>query len=614
MRTLPILGLLAVLMVLGGDADAASYQDLGVREKEVLDEALVLRGLTIDPQPEGKVIGAVHVVNLDVFTDRDLSFTLLDYRLSMTMFNRFHWTTREQILRREALFRPGDVYNQALIDETTRYLANPLYTSAIAILPVKGATPGTVDVLIATRDLWSLRLNTNFEYQAGKLLSLTASLAENNLFGHRKYLALVGDLNLGRFAIGPSYFDSNIRGTRLTASVNLRLLFARDTNKYEGSTASLSFGYPLFSLATPWGFGVDLSYSNGLVRFFQGNNLYQVPLTADDGTMVGQGYIYRLRTMGTGESIMRRFYAHGVLHDITLTQRWSLTRPSLLPDFPSDPTLQQQFEATVFPRTIGYVSSLAASYVVSAPRYRTYRDLNSFDLREPVTLGPVASFSVARADRLLGSDYQYWSMGATAGWSAALADGYQSVAVGWSVRLHDGGWSDELLSAVASAATPVIRRALRMVAYASTSLLFDDQRNALTSVGGDSGLRGYAIGEFIGKSTIQGSVEARSMAVPLPLLSLRLGALLFYDFGDAAVPRSTQPSTDNIFARTVNAFSGFHYYHDVGVGLRLLIPQANTDLLRIDWAFPLETDNQPSPVRTRAGWPGRFSAGFRQVF
>jgi hypothetical protein len=112
-----------------------------------------------------------------------------------------------------------------------------------------------------------------------------------------------------------------------------------------------------------------------------------------------------------------------------------------------------------------------------------------------------------------------------------------------------------------------------------------------------------------------GNVEVRSMAVPLPLLSLRAGILLFYDFGDAAIPPSTQPSTDNIFVRSWDAFRGFHYYHDVGVGLRLLIPQANTDLLRVDWAFPLQSDNDmSSPIRTRAGWPGRFSAGFRQVF
>jgi hypothetical protein len=46
----------------------------------------------------------------------------------------------------------------------------------------------------------------------------------------------------------------------------------------------------------------------------------------------------------------------------------------------------------------------------------------------------------------------------------------------------------------------------------------------------------------------------------------------------------------------------------------VLIPQANTVVLRADWAFPLQDDTVPSPVQTKAGWPGRFSAGFEQVF
>jgi hypothetical protein len=50
-------------------------------------------------------------------------------------------------------------------------------------------------------------------------------------------------------------------------------------------------------------------------------------------------------------------------------------------------------------------------------------------------------------------------------------------------------------------------------------------------------------------------------------------------------------------------------YDDVGFGLRLLIPQLDTYSLRADWAFPLRpASGMP------AGWPGRMSFGFRQVF
>jgi hypothetical protein len=50
-------------------------------------------------------------------------------------------------------------------------------------------------------------------------------------------------------------------------------------------------------------------------------------------------------------------------------------------------------------------------------------------------------------------------------------------------------------------------------------------------------------------------------------------------------------------------------YNDAGVGLRLLIPQLNFYVLRVDWAFPFQSSGVIA-----AGWPGRVTAGFRQGF
>jgi len=35
-------------------------------------------------------------------------------------------------------------------------------------VPVKSAEPGKVDVLVVTRDIWSLRLNTQYTFQEGR--------------------------------------------------------------------------------------------------------------------------------------------------------------------------------------------------------------------------------------------------------------------------------------------------------------------------------------------------------------------------------------------------------------------------------------------------------------
>ena len=614
MRTLSTL--LLLMGALSGAAWAHGYADLGVREKEAVDEALARRGFTLEAQPEGKIIGVVQVVNLDVFTDRDLSYA----GYSIAWFNRFHWTTEEEVIRREALFRPGQLYDQSLVDETARNLDYPpsTYTSALAIVPVKSAQPGKVDVLIVTRDLWSLRFNTNFEFQQGRLLYLTASLAENNLFGWRKLLALVTDLNLGRLAVGPDYVDPNIHGTRLQATVSGRVLFARDTHAAEGSTSRVTFGYPLYALDSHWGGAIDYGHSDAVVRVFQGSVPRLLGFDPDPATgmfTAVRPWTYRLKTFSGTSQVNRRFHGHGVVQTVSAGHLLSVTRPSLLPNFPPDtpdhPTVSAQFKDAIFPRS-GTVSALYARYSIFTPTYRIYRDLSTFDLRETVTLGPSASLSLQRSDSLLGSaaSRQFWYLSASGGWAFALADGLQNVTLGWSGRYRDGVWSDQSFAAGASGATPVIRRALRVVASVGTTILIDDTQNSFSALGGDTGLRGYAVGDLIGKSSVLGHVEVRSMA--LSVLSLRAGGLVFWDFGDAATPASGLGTN---LDHAINTLLGFRLYHDVGFGLRVLIPQFNTYVLRVDWAFPLQsTDGDALMGHTKAGWPGRFSAGFAQVF
>jgi hypothetical protein len=95
---------------------------LGPLEKGAVDQALAERELTIDPAPDGKVVGTIHVVNLDVFQSSDGAL--------LQWFNHFHRTTREHHIRRESLLLPGMAYAGALVDETMRNLRNRTIYSA----------------------------------------------------------------------------------------------------------------------------------------------------------------------------------------------------------------------------------------------------------------------------------------------------------------------------------------------------------------------------------------------------------------------------------------------------------------------------------------------------
>ena len=67
--------------------------------------------------------------------------------------------------------------------------------------------------------------------------------------------------------------------------------------------------------------------------------------------------------------------------------------------------MRAAFAAQVFPRS-ERLSSLYAGYSLFTPRYRVYRDFDTYDLREDALLGPSASASASHAATWLGSEVE----------------------------------------------------------------------------------------------------------------------------------------------------------------------------------------------------------------
>jgi hypothetical protein len=413
---------------------------------------------------------------------------------------------------------------------------------------------------------------------------------------------LVFDMDQGAMAFGPTYIDRNIAGTRLTLTSSVRALFARDGARGEGSSSSTVLTYPLYSLASKWGASAGFAHSNAVVRRFLGTSLRTVDFTSTPDQVESWPWIYRVRQASTNARVTRSFGTR-LIERVSLGHGFSVVRPSFTPEFVQDPLVRAEFAREIFPPS----ERISDFYVTSSfftPRYVTYRDLNSFDLSEVQTLGPSASATVAWANQAFGSERDFVSVGTSAGWAFGLGDGLQSLSAGWSARLDHGEVINQTYSAGAYAASPVLARVLRVVASAGAAAYVDDRRNSRFVLGGDNGLRGYIVGDLLGTAYALAHLEVRSMA--LSVKSFRLGGLVFYDVGDAASP--TQGTGAGLW-RALRAVRRLRPKSDVGVGLRLLIPQLNAYVLRLDWAFPLQTT-----LHTPAGWPGRFSLGFRQVF
>ena len=592
---LAALAIAAAVTALGEPAaHAQTERPLSRLEQESVDEALARLGLRPEPAPTGKIVRTIYVINEDVFSPRDWRFQ---------WFNVFHRTTRPGILQRELLFTTGQLYDQALIEESMRNLqspptvvtatgatlAPPELSSVVAIVPVLSPQPGTVDVLAVTRDVWSLRFNTDFEFQQNTLSSLDTSLSENNLFGWRKFLSVGLSLDLGKYAVGPTYFDPNIAGTRLQLLATALADYTRGTGDYEGNSETFSLIYPLYSLASRWGAGLNVAHQDAVVRAFQGDGLADEPLTGLPGVTVP--YIFRRRFTIVDVSATRSFGA-AVIQRLTLGYRFDDRLSEEVGNFAyagATPAEIQAFLEQYAPITERR-SEPYLRYDMFTARYAIYRDLNTFDLRENVRLGPSLTLRVAYGSPELGADFRAFPLAATAGWTIGPGGSLARATVTGSTRLVDGHAIDQLFQGTVYVASPILGRLLRVVVSGEADAARDDTQHTLFFLGGDTGMRGYVIGEFQGTSMVVGHVELRSM--PLAIYSQRLGTVVFCDLGDAAP-----------------AFAQMDIRTDVGLGLRWLIPQLNASVIRIDWAVPLQNG-----IVTAAGLPGRASAGFQQTF
>ena len=558
---------------------------LGNLERAALVRALDGRGLVVEPAPAGKIVRRVHVVTNPVFGDDERIFRWANF---------FHVASKERVVAREVLIRPGDGYDLDKVDETLRKLRDPLFTSLAVIVPVvaAGGGPNDVDVLVVTRDIWSLRMNSNYEFQGGQFTYLALSLSENNFFGRRMLVALSFVMDQATISVGPLYIDKNFLGQRLDVRGRGGPLFNRETFELEGSSSSLAVSRPLWSLDSEWSWGVDWSHKYAIERAFRDTELrtYDAPSTPEDDMIP---YEYRQDYWSAGIYGVRQLGGPRLKHRIKAGYDLTSQRPRLLDSFMGADAARADFIANVLPRD-ERTGIVYAAYEIFTPRYREYRDIDGFDLAESTRLGPYASILAGAGLRALASDVNFGRLSAEAGWTAPLGrDGVASLAASFSTRYEGRAFVDRVAATSLRVVTPStpLGRAVTSLRLAG---VYRDESNRFLYLGGDSGLRAYPINFLDGDRRVVAQTELRSRSVRW-FLGSRWGVLLFHDVGGAA------DRADDV-----------RLYQDVGIGIRALGAQLSSEVFRFDVAFPLSTYDVGGG--SRAAWSPRFSAGYRQAF
>jgi hypothetical protein len=533
-------------------------------ERGIASRILAERGKTVEPAPQGKWIDGIDVEPLEVFERED---PLPGW------VNWFHTTSRVDVIEREILARPGQRYDSNLVDESARNLRSLRQLSLVLILPVKSGED-RVRLLVITKDVWSLRLNSALRMRTQSIEYLALQPSEENLAGRHLRLAgqYIYDLSTNTF--GATLSHQRLFGSRLALFTSVNLIQHRATGKFEGSTGSFTFEQPLYSSRTKWAYGTSLKWAERVHRYLlpDGNGGYTPRLFDDRSTPEAENIPYRFRSRQLAwQTYVQRSYGYQTKVNMTFGMEANQRRFNArnLIDEGYDPDEVRVFERKVLERSN---VRLGPFFMLEAYRNRfvSLYDVETLGLQEDYRLGPQAfvKFYTGSKRALSTRDLLGVSNGLryTASFSRSLLHLWAVHTAEISPTPTD---SDGLIQGGVRVVSPSVVVG-RFVYDGGAVYRYQDYRNFRFALGGEGRLRGYPSEQFLGRNVVTSNLEFRSRS--LGLFGVLFGLVGFYDVGDAF-------DSKRLLAPK----------HSVGFGGRATAPQLQRVAMRLDVAFPLTT-------------------------
>lgn len=532
-------------------------------EEATIRDAMARLGLDLAQAPEGKTVESIEMVRLEVVEDRDPAPRFL---------NVFHVVTKGNIVERESLLGIGDVYQQSLVDEMRRNLAALPQLSLVLVFAAEGSTPDRVRIVIVTKDVWSLRLDSTVTYTSSGLEKLQLRPSEINLFGTHQTLGLAFDWLPLSYSLGARYKLPRVLGSHATVSAGAGLVF-HESGRREGSFGDLSVIQPVWSSRTDWAWGVAASWSDQVFRRYSKGEVLAFRLSqntncAESPTLcVPWSFSSEIRDAGF---YLTRSMGRSTKHGVSVGFGANSAR-YVLPDLSAyDPATTQAFASGRLPASEDRVGPYV-EYQLYVTSFLRVTDLSTLALQEDYRLGPQLVLRVQPMLGLLGSSRTYVAFTTSASYTVALADGMVRAGVDTKteVQADDGQVRDGMYEVYLRIASPRWAPG-RFVLDAGLLDRYANRRNVPTVLGGDTRLRGYPSQLFIARRSLL-VVNAEFRSLPIRLLqSLMLAGALFYDAGDA-----------------FDRWHDLRVWQSAGLGLRWLFPQLNRTVFRMDLGFPI---------------------------
>lgn len=275
----------------------------------------------------GKVIRHIEISRLGfdrLFSDTSSRITSFAARMALNL----HAKTKKWVIRNNLFQKEGSRLDPFIISDNERYLRSLdfLQDARILVRSVPGA-PDSVDLLIVTKDLFSIKLVVdNDGFNAGRV-----RLSENNFLGMGQKIQgtmLYKNTRDPNFGYGFEYSKNNIGGTFIHGNISYNNIDIGRSLGYEPEAAtSLILRRPLPSPYDYYAGGLELSTNKAL-------NAYR-----DTGFYA---YTYNIYDLWGGYNLSLR---HILAHDSTNRDRKFLSLRYFQQQFLESPaSFQQRFD------------------------------------------------------------------------------------------------------------------------------------------------------------------------------------------------------------------------------------------------------------------------------
>lgn len=479
--------------------------------------------------------------------------------------NDLKFSTRQWVIRRELIFKVGDVYDPFVIAESERYLRGlPFITNAKISAKFFG---DQVDIYVSVQDTWTLFPQASFSSGGGGD-KRSLGIVDSNVLGYGRRLEFVYAENEGREEIQGVYEDDFVLKSKK------RLLVGQFVRS-DGYRSVASFGQPFRSLVQDeaWIINgesfdlIDKLYEYGDERYiFRHEHLdFNGGYTVSRGTPEEElgrytfGYDYLNDSFDEASA--------GDYEDVDVDRDDVSQDPGLLAD-------DRVFSGPFF------------SYRNIKPDFLSLNHLDKIERVQDFNLGQEYFVKLGYAPEVLGSrdNTMFFVASASEGAHLDLASFVRGgISVGTRVNADK---ADNTITGVELKYYNFLGdrcffgyRAGKHTIAANYQAFFSDNldKDKEFLLGAFSGLRGYKDKTFSGTSYMLLNIEDRAFYIEDVLQLFSVGSALFIDVGGTSDTGLGSVVKDELYA-------------DVGAGLRLGFPRASGgSVWRLDVAFPLRS-------------------------